>query len=249
MGNFWGMGLADAHAVRCTMADLWTDPDLMAASDYELRYFRDTYAPGAVCDAPLPAMNRVLYCHAGSFTTSGGETKIADQAWHGAGEVTITAGPEGAEIWRWELAAADTPPHTDLGAGAKSENTLTGSMETIDAGVAWLMRCDSVKFPPSGCAFTHTHQGPGIRVLREGEIRIDAEGASHHYAPGDAWFEAGPDPVFAQAAEQGCTCFVRVMVLPRELKGKSSIHYVNAEDREKPKSQRYKGYIDEFIEH
>jgi len=39
------------------------------------------------------------------------------------------------------------------------------------------------------------------------------------------------------------------MILPRELKGKSSIHYVNAEDREKLKSQRYKGYIDEFIEH
>jgi hypothetical protein len=37
------------------------------------------------------------------------------------------------------------------------------------------------------------------------------------------------------------------MVLPARLKGQSSIAYVNAEDREKPKSQRYKIYLDETI--
>jgi hypothetical protein len=221
----------------------------MDATDYELRYFRDTYAPGAAGTAAMRAVNRVLYCHSGSFTTSGGDTRTADQAWHGTEAVTITAGAEGAEVWRWELAPKGASPGTELGEGIESLMVLSGSMDTIDPAASWLMRCDSVKFPPNGCAFTHTHQGPGIRVLREGAIRIDAEGASHHYAPGEAWFESGPDPVFAQAAEQGCTCFVRVMVLPRELKGKSSIHYVNEEDRDKPKLQRYKGYIDEFIEH
>jgi len=34
------------------------------------------------------------------------------------------------------------------------------------------------------------------------------------------------------------------MILPASLVGKSSIFYVNPEDREKPKSQKYKGYID-----
>ena len=38
------------------------------------------------------------------------------------------------------------------------------------------------------------------------------------------------------------------MILPRALKGQSSIRYVNAEDRDKPKSQKYRGYVDEFIE-
>lgn len=221
----------------------------MEASGYELRFLRDRYAPGACCAQPMPAMNRVLYCHAGDFTTCRGENRICDQAWHGTDAVTITAGPEGAEIWRWELVSAEDEAITELGAGVDTSLDLRGPVNTIDATAQWLMRCDSVKFPPSGCAFTHTHQGPGIRVLREGAIRIDAEGDSHHYNPGDAWFESGPDPVFAQAAELGCTCFVRVMVLPRELKGKSSIHYVNDEDRDKPKSQRYKGYVDEFIEH
>jgi hypothetical protein len=221
----------------------------MDETGYELRFFRDRYAPGASCSKPIPALNRVLYCRAGSFRTSEGETRTCDQAWHGSQAVTITAGREGAEIWRWELAPVDARATAELGPNIESALALSGPVETVDAAGEWLMRCDSVKFPPNGCAFTHTHQGPGIRVLREGEIRIDAEGTSHHYLPGEAWFESGPDPVFAQAAEQGCTCFVRVMVLPGELKGKSSIHYVNDEDRDKPKSQRYKGYIDEFIEH
>jgi hypothetical protein len=221
----------------------------MEASGYELRFLRDLYSPGAVCSSPMPAMNRVLYCNTGSFTTCKGEVRGSDQAWHGDDAVTISAGPEGAEIWRWELALIESSSVTDLGSGVSTTFDLRGEVDTLDAATSWLMRCDSVKFPPNGCAFTHTHQGPGIRVLRDGAIRIDAEGASHHYNPGEAWFENGPDPVFAQAAEQGCSCFVRVMVLPRELKGKSSIRYVNDDDRDKPKSQRYKGYVDEFIEH
>ena len=39
------------------------------------------------------------------------------------------------------------------------------------------------------------------------------------------------------------------MILPADLRGKSSIQYVNPEDLEKPKSQRYTGYVDEPIEH
>jgi len=35
-----------------------------------------------------------------------------------------------------------------------------------------------------------------------------------------------------------------VMILPRELQGKSSIQYVNEEDKAKPKSQQYKIYAD-----
>ncbi|MDE0811857.1 MAG: hypothetical protein OSB69_21445 [Alphaproteobacteria bacterium] len=86
-------------------------------------------------------------------------------------------------------------------------------------------------------------------MLCEGTIRTDAEGASHYFSSGEAWFESGHKPVFVQAAEQGCSCFVRVMILSRKLKGKSSIYYVNEDDRNKAKSQRYKGYVDEFIEH
>ena len=42
--------------------------------------------------------------------------------------------------------------------------------------------------------------------------------------------------------------FSRVMILPRTLKGKSSISYVNDEDRDKPKRQKYTIFLDQFIE-
>jgi hypothetical protein len=107
-----------------------------------------------------------------------------------------------------------------------------------------LLRGDSVAFPPGGCAYLHRHQGPGTRCVFEGAIRIDTHGKSTSYGPGGAWHETGPDAVFAQAAADRPTRFIRVMVLPRALIGKSSIEYLNEEDKAKPKSQSYKLYAD-----
>ena len=86
--------------------------------------------------------------------------------------------------------------------------------------------------------------GPGIRCLIEGGIRIDTHGRSTSYGPGGAWFESGPEPVFAQAAPDRPSRFIRVMILPQSLLGKSSIQYVNEEDKAKPKSQSYKVFAD-----
>ena len=97
---------------------------------------------------------------------------------------------------------------------------------------------------PGGCAYRHSHQGPGIRCLVEGGMRIDTHGRSTSYGAGGAWYESGPDPVFAQAAADKPTRFIRVMILPRALIGKSSIQYVNEDDKAKPKSQSYKIYAD-----
>ena len=120
---------------------------------------------------------------------------------------------------------------------------LTAYLETLPKGEL-LMRGDSVAFPPGGCAYQHRHQGPGIRCLIEGGIRIDTHGRSTSFGPGGAWYESGPDAVFAQAASDKPSRFIRVMILPRELVGKSSIQYVNEEDKAKPKSQQYKIYAD-----
>jgi len=38
------------------------------------------------------------------------------------------------------------------------------------------------------------------------------------------------------------------MILPRTLKGKSSITYVKSEDLDKPKTQKYQVFVDEPIE-
>jgi hypothetical protein len=108
----------------------------------------------------------------------------------------------------------------------------------LDPSVEWLVRCDRVDFPPGGVAYLHTHPGPGIRCLLFGSIRIETQGHSATYGPFEAWFERGPDPVFAAASETEETAFVRVLLLPREWEGKRTIRYVNAEDAERPKTQR-----------
>jgi quercetin dioxygenase-like cupin family protein len=108
-----------------------------------------------------------------------------------------------------------------------------------------LMRCDRVDFPPGGVAYLHTHQGPGVRVLLKGTIRIETGGAASEYGPLQAWFEPGPEPVFAAASDAEPTAFVRCMVLPARLRGQSSIRYVRDEDAAKPKSQQYTVFVDE----
>jgi hypothetical protein len=212
---------------------------------YELRLFEDNLEAAREFVLPEDRTNRVLYVAHGSVTIDG-EQMTDDTAWQGHRAARLVSGPGGAALWRWELAPA----------GASADSGFKGAATTLKLrrDLAWpiadalLMRCDSVSFPPGGCAYLHTHQGPGIRCLIEGGIRIDTGGHSHSYAPGNAWFEAGPEPVFAQAAADRSTRFIRVMVLPARIKGQSSIGYVNPEDREKPKSQRYKIYVDEPID-
>lgn len=223
----------------------------MSRTGYRLRHIVDRLEPGAKFFEPLSALNRVLYCHAGSFSVIGREQETIgeDRAWFGADAVDVRAGDAGAVIWRYELADDDSPARLAAGTGVTSVLTLESELDGPDPAGDWILRCDAVKFPLGGQAFPHVHQGPGIRCLREGRIRIETGGTATDYRPGDAWFEPGPEPVVAKACSEACTKFVRVMVLPAELRGKSSIQYVNADDIDKPKSQRYQHYVDEPIEH
>ena len=106
------------------------------------------------------------------------------------------------------------------------------------------MRADRVDFPPGGVAYTHTHQGPGVRVLLRGRFRVDTGGQTLVLDPGSAWFESGPDPVYAAVIGDEPASFVRVMILPARLLGQSSIQYVRDEDRARPKSQTYTVFVD-----
>lgn len=108
-----------------------------------------------------------------------------------------------------------------------------------------LVRCDRVEFPADGVAFLHTHQGPGIRCLVEGQFAVETQGVRHEIERLGAWFEAGPDPVYAEVRGDAPAAFVRVMILPRHLLGSPSIRYVRDEDNDRPKSQRYTVYVDE----
>jgi hypothetical protein len=212
-----------------------------------LRLHEDVLSDDAALRIALPALPRMIFVVHGAAAIEG-RTFSDGEAWHGEEAVTLTPGSGGVTCWRFELAPANAADGSIAGSAVISRQKLSAAAETLPAGDL-LLRGDSVAFPPGGCAFLHRHQGPGIRCLLEGGIRIDTHigssiGSSTSYGPGGAWYESGPDPVFAQGARDRATRFIRMMILPRALLGKSSIEYLNADDRERPKSQSYKGFAD-----
>ena len=215
---------------------------------YEIHLLRARLEKGSASEPMGPARNRVFYVLEGRIRV--GDTELAaDQACHSAARPAIQA-IEPSLFLCWELTEAGAAPGRASFPDASAEALLTGPVTALDPGDGkqWLMRCDSVSFPPGGCAFTHVHRGPGIRYVLEGSIEIDTEGAKTPHAAGEPWLESGPDPVFAQADWDVPSRFIRVMILPRSLLGRSSISYVKEEDKDKPKSQSYSGYIDRPIE-
>jgi hypothetical protein len=222
-----------------------TSPGEQATVVPVIRLFEDTLANDARLLLPA-ALPRMLFIVHGSMTLEGAAF-VDGAAWYGDGAAELVAGNAGVTCWRFELSSGAGYDSPRPGAGVTSHQKLSAALETLPAGDL-LMRGDSVAFPPGGCAFLHTHQGPGIRVLLEGGIRIDTHGRSTSYGPGGAWYETGSDPVFAQAAADRASRFIRVMILPRDLLGKSSIKYLREEDAAKPKVQQYKSFVDVSVE-
>ena len=205
-----------------------------------LRLTIDRLTPREAMTAPSAV--RACYVAEGmaSFRAGGAVSALSTGSAHFAtGGLEVEAGKDGAAILRYELCRADA-----AGAGAP---VLEAGL-TLEDPDGYLLRCDQVALPPGGIAYTHTHRGGGIRCLLEGGFNVEVAGKTAVIGPLEAWFEAGPEPVYAYAPEDRPGRFSRVMILPRRLKGRSSIRYVNPEDADKPKRQTYTVFLDEFIE-
>jgi hypothetical protein len=207
-----------------------------------LRLYEDVLSSAENVEFRLAPLPRFIFVTHGTATIDG-KTLNEGDAWQGDTGTVVKPGPGGVTCWRWEFTRGDHASTVACAPGMITHEKLSAYLETLPKGEL-LMRGDSVAFPPGGCAFLHRHQGPGIRSLIEGGIRIDTHGRSTSYGPGGAWYESGPDAVFAQASANKPTRFIRVMILPRELIGKSSIQYVNEDDKAKPKTQSYKIFAD-----
>ncbi len=216
-----------------------------------LRLYEDVL-PASYGQIYLPACPRAIYVHHGGMmieTSTAGRWLGENTAEVSEEELTITCGESETRLWRWELSDAQTPAASGLPSAPRTQTTLKLEAEfALDHHFKWLMRCDQVGFPPGGIALTHVHQGPGIRICKQGEITIDTQG--HHYVngPGQAWFEAGHAPVIAPTTEHEPTTFIRCFLLPRVVKSRSSIRYVNEEDVTRKKSQTYRIFAEHFIE-
>ena len=217
-------------------------------TEYSLRLYDDRLGVKAAVGS-LPGTNRVLYVVEGLATVSAADsaaTLSTNSACFSANQTGVTAGADGARILRYEL-VEPSAPQIVFDADNATSTLLMDATVNLEPGDDYLMRCDRVDLPPGGIAYTHTHQGPGTRCLLQGGFIVETQGHTTHVAPGEAWFESGPDPVLARAPDDRPGYFSRVMILPRALKGKSSLSYVNPEDADKPKLQKYTIFIDEFI--
>lgn len=208
---------------------------------YALRLCQDRLQAGA--SLALAAVNRVLYVLDGEIAVeaeAGRSRVVAGAAWHGPGGCVVDAEPAGAVLLRYEL-LGERPS----GGGV----VLFEHPIALDPAGAYLMRCDRVEFPLGGIAWPHRHRGGGIRCLLAGELEVrvgDAPGRVMR--PGDAWFESGVEPVYAAASSTLPTSFIRVSILPRAIRGQSSIVYVDPADAGRGKPRAYTVYVDEPIE-
>jgi quercetin dioxygenase-like cupin family protein len=201
-----------------------------------LRLFRDRVTPGRPWR--LPPAARVLYAHTGDLVVDhdGATAPVAaDTAWHGAGACEVRAA-DGATVLRWELVREN--------AARDGELVLEQAMEPAP-GEAWLMRCDRVDFDPGGVALPHRHRGGGIRCLVAGTLEVTVgDEPPRLVCPGGAWFESGREPVLARASATEPTSFIRVSILPAEIRGRSSILYVDPADATRGRPRRYTVWVD-----
>ncbi len=214
---------------------------------YALRLTEDHLAAAGRYTRPLSKLNRVLYILHGEIMVPepARASRLGENAaWLGSGECTATAGPGGATILRYELVRAGTPVAET---GVRSRPLLEHRID-LDPTRPYLMRCDRVDFDLGGEALPHRHKGGGIRCLISGTMELKVEGeADRLMKPGEAWFESGREPVYAKASSQELTSFIRCSILPREIRGQSSIMYVDPKNAAS-KPRRYTVFVDEPIE-
>jgi quercetin dioxygenase-like cupin family protein len=223
---------------------------LHPVSTYQLRLTEDRLEPEASA-GPLTAANRVLYVLAGEVDVAGGggDSRVGENsAWHGSGACVVRASEGGARVLRYELLADASPPAALREAGGTARLLLEHAID-LDPAEQYLMRCDRVDFEPGGVALPHGHRGGGIRCLIAGALEVTVgDRPARLMQVGDAWFESGREPVLAVASRERPTSFIRVSILPREIRGRSSIFYVNPKDAGRSQPRSYTVFVDEPIE-
>jgi hypothetical protein len=211
---------------------------------YSLRLIEDTLAPGARYKPALGSAAGVLYLAAGDIHVEGDGGEAAPLESGGARFAAkpgaAVAGPSGARLLRFELVRQPPPP-----AGGR---VLLEHPMALDPHGSWLLRCDRVDFDRGGIALPHRHRGGGIRCLLRGRLDVTVgEGTARAMRPWDAWFESGREPVLAVSAKDEDTSFIRVSVLPADIRGQSSMMYVDPADAGRSKPRTYTVYVDEPI--
>ena len=197
---------------------------------FALNLYHDQVGAGGASREPLPAAHRLLYVRHGGAVVNG-QALNADQAIYCDGPVSLQASAEWSQVWRWELVPPNTAPALHDGSNIFSSlrmSRVITHMAMVD-GSRWLFRLDQIISAAGRVADRHQHPGPGIRCLLEGTFNVESVESHRDLAPGDPWYETGPDTVVAWGARTLPARFLRGMVLPVEWEGRVTGTWLSGE--------------------
>jgi hypothetical protein len=188
---------------------------------FALNLYHDQVADGGASSEPLPAAHRMLYVRHGRAVING-RAMNADEAIYCDASVALQSGGGWSQVWRWELAQPNAVPALAEGMGVLSSLRMSRVLAHLAMAdkSPWLFRLDQITSAAGRIADRHQHPGPGIRCLLEGTFNVHSVESERDLAPGDAWYETGPDTVVAWGSTQIAAKFLRGMILPVEWEGK-----------------------------
>jgi len=213
---------------------------------YNLRFYQDTFQPEAISQG-LYAQHSILYVFKGSAVVSGKRLN-PDQAVYATDAIPVSAGGEGAVIWRWELEREDARSNTACGNGIVSSLRMVRKIKMFEMypTTRWQFKLDCI-YNNVGSTGLHAHPGSGIRCLLSGNLNTVSEKGEDtlNYNAGDCWYEEGAYPLISTTDEGKKAAFLRGMILPPE--------YAQYPDTaiwiegEKKCESDWKGYVSQII--
>jgi hypothetical protein len=206
---------------------------------YRLCLLEDRPGPDAAWE--LGAAVRVLYVREGAVGVGPGDGLVVGAAQFGEGPLRLRAARSDPPVlWRFELRDAASEIETHEFSTLK----LAAQIE-LDPEAEYLFRCDRVDLRPGTVTPKHTHAGPGIRCLLQGDVRAEIGGERSFHRAGEAWFERGPDPVVGTMSPLEPTSFIRGLILPAALRGATSYRPWDETAAARPLPAQYRILVDQ----
>ncbi len=185
---------------------------------FQLRLFHDVYDPEVSLKSDHPVPHSIFYLYKGSAELDG-TTLAEDEARYISEYAPVSAGRDGATIWRWELVDRNARLGVLDGEGVSSSLRMAHDVKMFELvpTTSWLFRVDKV-IDFEDTTGMHAHGGSGIRCLLEGNVRTESrmEGNGDNRNPGDVWYEEGAYPLVSTVDPGVKATFLRGMVLPPE---------------------------------
>jgi hypothetical protein len=185
---------------------------------FELMKWCERIGGGASVTPCIPVQHSMIYVASGAATINGVEL-AQGSACYCEDFLTVKAGLDGAELWRWGIVRDGAGLGLLEGEGVCSLLRMRRTIKMFELVPTskWLFRLDCiVEF--EGTTGLHSHPGSGIRCLLGGQLRTESEKGenTNNEHRGDVWYEEGAYPLVSTVDEGKKATFLRGIILPPE---------------------------------